>query len=383
MRQRYLSNSGEYAIIEIDGSFSEKKYWNALLIIFQPGDDRMHVNIVMGVFALACWAVFIVLFRKDRSRYRNCYALLLALTSSFLFYVIAVGPFNSLTVLIPVYGILLSILIVPFFLIYNGIVMIRKEGRHLSQLLSLAFGTVILAGEAIAIAGVFRYSFGGPEQVLIPKTFLSVAGAVFSVSVIYGSASFVVFMLYTLFLQIIPSKKDFDFVIIHGAGLLDGDRVSKLLRDRMDKAIEVYRQDPTPPKLIPSGGQGANETISEAEAMKRYLISQGIPESDILPEDKSTTTLENLQFSKRIVDSFEGRKYTALVSSNYHIFRALRYCRKIGLQCTGIGSHIAFYFWPSALIREYIAVHTEKKIAVIFIAGWMVCMMVLMAIIFK
>ena len=126
----------------------------------------MHVNIVMGVFALACWAVFIVLFRKDRSRYRNCYALLLALTSSFLFYVIAVGPFNSLTVLIPVYGILLSILIVPFFLIYNGIVMIRKEGRHLSQLLSLAFGTVILAGEAIAIAGVFRYSFGGYPAVI-------------------------------------------------------------------------------------------------------------------------------------------------------------------------------------------------------------------------
>ena len=132
----------------------------------------------------------------------------------------------------------------------------------------------------------------------------------------------------------------------------------------------VYRKDPSPTKFIPSGGKGADESISEAEAMKRYLLEQGIPEDDIILEDKSTTTLENLKFSKNIIDSREGRKYTALVTSNYHVYRALRYCRRVGLKCKGIGSHVAFYYWPSALIREFIAVHTEKKHAILFILGW-------------
>ena len=111
--------------------------------------------------------------------------------------------------------------------------------------------------------------------------------------------------------------------------------------------------------------------------MKRYLISQGIPEDDILIEDRSTTTYENLSFSKEIIDSQEGRKYTALVTSNYHVYRALRYCRKIGLECTGIGSHVAFYYWPSALIREFIAVHAEPKHLLMFAGGWLFVISVL------
>ena len=190
------------------------------------------------------------------------------------------------------------------------------------------------------------------------------------VTVVYGSISFVIFMLYSVFLMIIPRKRDFDYVIIHGAGLIDGEKVGKLLQDRLDKAIDVYRKDPTPPKLIPSGGRGSDENLSEAEAMKRYLLEQGIPEDDIIMEDQSTTTLENLQFSKSILDGFDGRKYIALVTSNYHVYRALRYCRRVGLKCKGIGSHVAFYYWPSALIREFIAIHTEKKHAIAFMLGW-------------
>ena len=91
----------------------------------------------------------------------------------------------------------------------------------------------------------------------------------------------------------------------------------------------------------------------------------------IIKEDKSATTYENLEFSKAIIDSFEDPKYTALVTSNYHVYRALRYCRKIKMKCVGIGSHVAFYYWPSALIREFIAVHSEKKHLIMFIVGWL------------
>ena len=343
----------------------------------------MRLAIVSIAFSMFCWTMFVLYFRKDRSRYRNCYLLSLALLSLFPLAVGVLGRYSSMPVMLTLWLGLLIILIVPFFLIFNGIVMIRKEGRHLSQLLSLVFGIAILIGELITFGGILRYAALDGKEPFIPQTFIAVFAALFSFTVIYGSVSFLIFMIYTLFLQIIPRKKDFDFVIIHGAGLLDGNRVSKLLQDRLDKAIEVYRADPTPPKLIPSGGKGSDESISEAEAMTRYLVSRGIPEEDILPEDQSTTTLENLQFSKKILDSYEGRKYTALVSSNYHVYRALRYCREIGLKCTGIGSHVAWYFWPSALIREYIAIHMEKKHLILFAGGWLACVALIMYFIYQ
>ena len=330
-----------------------------------------------GMVSLLCWALFIFAFSKDRSRYRNCYFLFIALISVVPFLISLSGPYMNTVAVIIINAVLLILLIVPFFLIYNGIVMIKREGRHLSQLLSLALGGMILLGEAAFFLALFRPYF--TEGAIDPSLWFLVCMMV-SVTVIYGSLSFLIFMLYTLFLQIIPRKKDFDYVIIHGAGLLDGQRVSKLLRDRLDKAIEVYRKDPTPPKLIPSGGQGSDEKISEAEAMKSYLMDQGIPENDIILEDASTTTYENLLNSKKIMDIIEGRKYTALVTSNYHVYRALRYCRKIGLVCTGIGSHVAFYYWPSALIREFIAIHAEKKHAVLFLAGWVFCMAMLLVL---
>ena len=333
--------------------------------------------VMTGVFSAFCWLLFQFSLSRDRSRYRNCYLLFLALLSLVPFILNLAGDYGNYVFALMAQAFLLFLLIVPFFLIHNGIVMIRKEGRHIAHLLSLGLGIVILIGEIATIFAVlaFYIPYGPEASYALSRAPSFIAGVLISVSVIYGSMAFLIFMIYTIFLQIIPRKRDFDYVIIHGAGLLDGERVSKLLQDRLDKAIQIYRKDPTPPKLIPSGGKGSDETISEAEAMKRYLLQKGIPEEDILPEDQSKTTYENLKFSKQILDSMEGRKYAALVTSNYHVYRALRYCRKIGLKCTGVGSHVAFYFWPSALIREFIAIHTEKKHAVTFAAGWLLCML--------
>lgn len=320
---------------------------------------------------LACWGIFAFSFTRDRSRYRNCYLLFLALFATFL----VLFTYLPREAVILVMVILAALLIVPFFLIHNGIVMLKKEGRCAAHLLSLFLGLAVLIGELATFYAVFGYSFtyDPAEAEALYHTGRFIAGAVVSETVIYGSMAFVIFMVYTLFLQIIPRKRDFDFVIIHGAGLIDGERVSKLLQDRLDKAIDIYRKDPTPPKMIPSGGRGDDENISEAEAMRRYLLEKGIPEDDIILEDKSTTTMENIGNSKRIVDSTEGRKYTALVTSNYHVYRALRYGRKVGLVCIGIGSPVAFYYWPSALIREFIAIHAEKKHALWLFAGWLLC----------
>ena len=321
-------------------------------------------------FALFWWILLIISFTKDRSRYRNCWFLFFALVSTG--FAVVFGAEESMPGA-AVFVFFLSglvLLLVPVFLVMNGVIMYRREGHSLANLLSLLFGLVIGAGEIATLYILLT----GTETVLAHRfETINLVSQILSVSVIYASVSFLAFMFYSVFLMIIPRRRDFDYVIIHGAGLLDGDRVSKLLADRIDKAIEVYRKDPTPPVLIPSGGRGDDEKMPEAAAMAAYLREKEIPDDRILLEDRSTNTYENLQFSKKLIEMRDGSKYTALVTSNYHVYRALRYCRKIGLECTGIGSRVAMYYWPSALIREFVAVHAEKKHLIAFLAGWAVC----------
>lgn len=324
---------------------------------------------------IICWGLFAVSFLIDRSRYRNSVFLFVACFFAVCAMIFALGEHGTSYIVYILDALILILLAVPVFLVINGVVMIKREGHSLANLLSLGFGIVIGLGEvatylAVVMPETAANSWDGNNMLHL----ISKYGMFVSVSVIYISIAFLAFMLYCIFLQIIPHKRDFDYVIIHGAGLLSGNRVSKLLADRLDKAIEIYRKDPTPPILIPSGGKGSDEDVSEAEAMAAYLIDKGIPADMIIREDRSTTTFENLENSKAIIESRPGKKDTVLVTSNYHVYRALRYCRKIGLKCTGVGSHVAFYYWPSALIREYIAIHAEKKHLILLVLGWAMCM---------
>ena len=335
-------------------------------------ENKTLIEVISCGSSILFWVLLIISFHKDRSRYRNCYFLFAALVSGTIGLTFFFGEYQVLVIALLLAAVFILMLIIPVFLIWNGVLMIKREGRGLANLLSLILGVIFIVGEAAAF---FAFMIPSVSQAgwKVDSALLGFGrvSMLLGVSVLYLSMSFVVFALYCVFLQLIPRKRDFDYVIIHGAGLLEGDRVSKLLADRIDKAIQIYRKDPTPPMLIPSGGKGSDERISEALAMEVYLLEKDIPPEKIIKEDRSATTFENLKFSKAIIDAQKGRKYTALVTSNYHVYRALRYCRKIGLKCVGVGSHVAFYYWPSALIREYVAVHTEKKRLIMLIVGWL------------
>lgn len=324
-------------------------------------------------YAVPCllfWGVLALSVSVDRSRFRNCIYLLLAAASTApLFCVLsgrhALGTARALSILI--FAVLLS---VPVVLIENGVIMYRKEGRSLANMLSLIMGVLVGVGEFCLFLFFIFPIFWSDRNSEFITTGMKVLLFI-SLSVVYVSLVFAAFMSYTVLLQLIPRKRDFDYVIIHGSGLLRGREVSKLLADRIDKAIEVYEKDPTPPILIPSGGKGRDEEISEAEAMEKYLTEHGIPKDQIIREDRSKTTRENLVFSKKIIDERDTDPYVALVTSNYHVYRALSLCDDIDLECTGIGAHVARYYWPSALLREFAAIMSKKKNLLIFIAGWL------------
>lgn len=323
------------------------------------------------LWCVAVWGVFALIVRHDRSRYRNCFFLAFAVVVTVPALIgIVFGRYSSQAALVVVLLLAVIVLCVPVLLVANGVLMIRREGHGVSNLLSLVLGIAVGVGELAGIVLVLSDTQGWDGLVVSAYPVLIAV----MVSVCYGSLIFVSFMVYTLFLGLIPPRRDFDFVIVHGSGLIGGD-VPRLLADRLDKAIKIYEKDSTPPMIITSGGRGADESRSEASAMAEYLVAHGIPTEKILLEDRSTNTLENLRNSKAIIDAMPGRHLTALVTSNYHVFRCIRYARDIGLECTGIGARVAPYYWPSALIREFVAIHRERKHLVLFVAGWALLML--------
>ena len=255
-----------------------------------------------------------------------------------------------------------ALFLVPVLLIVNGIQMIRRESLCAAHVLSLALGIFVGAGEIAAVVYVLGLAQNGEPH---PWMLLFIA------TIFYFSFLVLSFVLYSVFIQILPHRMDFNYVIIHGCGLADGERPTKLLSNRIDKAIRIYESCAVKPVIIPSGGQGDDEKLSEAQAMKEYLLCRGIPEEDIVCEDRSATTRENLINSKAVIDARPGRKKTALVSSSYHIYRCLRLAREVGLKCIGIGADVAFYYWPSALIREFIAVFLTKSFLIWSILGYL------------
>lgn len=321
-----------------------------------------------AAFSAFFWIALFISMTIDMRRFRNCVLLFLSGLFTLPVIVALAGQYGYEVMMALLYLGVLVLLAVPFFFIGNGIHILRKEGIKLANMLSLLLGILIALGEAGAIYFLYNEFFLETDS---PSGWTPLI-LLFSLTVVYGCLLFLAFMWYTMFIQVIPRKKDFDYVIIHGCGLLGGNGISPLLRQRLDKAIEVYKKDPTPPVMIPSGGKGSDEYVSESEAMAVYLIEHGVKIDDVLIENRSMNTMENLKNCKEIIDARPGRKYTALVTSNYHVYRCLSYCRKIGLTCTGIGSRVAGYYWPSALIREFIAVMREKRHLRLAFIGWLI-----------
>ena len=157
---------------------------------------------------------------------------------------------------------------------------------------------------------------------------------------------------------------DRDVIIILGCWFRKDGTLPPLLRGRVDRAIEYWKQhrEKTGREayIIPSGGQGRDEPMPEAEAMKAYLIAQGIPERLILPETRSKDTLENLRFSGLIMKDHHLSGSVIFATTNYHVFRSGLWAAQAGLDAEGIGSRTKWWFWPNAFIRECIGLIANK-----------------------
>ena len=168
---------------------------------------------------------------------------------------------------------------------------------------------------------------------------------------------------------------DRDYMLILGCQVSKDGSLTPLLRSRVDRALEFARdqEEKTGRNLVfvPSGGQGADEIVSEAGAMREYLLSRGIPDERIIVEDKSTDTEENIRNSMRLIrEHAPGTEPNAAFSTtNYHVFRAGMIAETQGEKLEGIGSPTKRYFWINAFIREFVATLVSERKKHILVVG--------------
>ena len=139
-----------------------------------------------------------------------------------------------------------------------------------------------------------------------------------------------------------------DVIIVLGAEVR-GDQPSPALAERCDWAYQIYKEGYAP-KLILSGAKG-NGRISEAEAMRRYLLKKGVPDDAMLLEENSRTTRENLANSKAIMAE-HGMKTAIIATHLFHQKRAQFLARELEMQTSGYGQKSSTMFEPYWTLRE-------------------------------
>lgn len=134
-----------------------------------------------------------------------------------------------------------------------------------------------------------------------------------------------------------------------------GSRPSLMLLERIESACEFLKENPEVPCIV-TGGKGSDETISEAQCMYDYLVKMGISSDRIYIEDKAVNTVENISFSKKIIEENNLSKNTAIVTDIFHEYRASKIVKKANLNYGSVPADCVWYLLPTFYVRELIAI---------------------------
>ena len=252
-------------------------------------------------------------------------------------------------------------LILVFFV--EGIRVIRHEGIKPTNLLSMLFSVLLCIYLVVcpAIGNLGQNTLG----VMLYTIISCIAVYVLSLLAVYSLSG--VFNLFHL-----KKKRDADYIIVLGAGII-GSRVTPLLAARIEKGIELLCYNPNA-VLIMSGGQGSGEDIPESKAMADYALDKGVDVEKIILEQKSVSTQENLCFSRELMN--KQKPQIIIVTTAYHVFRALILAKQQGIRCVGYGAKTKWYFTLNAFIRAFVGYFKLTWKKHIIVIGIIVCIVI-------
>ncbi len=346
--------------------------WTCICLIFYfSGIEILHGSYFF-ILPLLYLAVFLWQYFKNKTQLRNglLFNILIFVFGIYLVYNASItASLVAFAILGLAFVFLAAVLIFGFvsllvFLYWNALVVLKRESRSLANMLTLLL--------AIFLTFFLVYDFFIAQR--LPEWLTSLLAAL-PFMMFYFALVFFNFLSVSILYQFNHPKPNQDYIIVLGAGLLNGDTVSPLLAKRIDVAIKFYQHQlkvaGKHAKILMSGGQGADEKVPESVAMAAYAKDKGVPQADLLVEEHSTTTLENMQFSKEIMDDKQPIPYQVIfTSNNYHIFRAGIYAHEAGLKADGLGAKTALYYLPNAFLREYIAIVALHKKRHLIVCGF-------------
>lgn len=266
----------------------------------------------------------------------------------------------------------ITLLILSSLTFFSSKILLEKEGRRLKNLLFSAFGI----GMTGMVVWYYLSRFSNDNSNANEIIFLYFACILLYVLYLFTSTT--VYAICYHFRKVTYKPA---YIIVLGSGLI-GKKVPPLLASRINKAVEVWRKNPEA-IIVFSGGQGADELVSEASAMKDYALEhhKDLVEDKLFIEDQSVNTYQNFLFSKKIIEQQGKNQKGLFVSNNFHIFRASLYARKVKLRAQGVGSPTASYYLPNAFTREFIAllVMSKKLQITLFVVWTVICGVLLRA----
>ncbi len=265
----------------------------------------------------------------------------------------------------------------PFLAVFSAAlcvsnaVLIRREGRRFVNVLGVVLSFFLMAG----VAFLFFFDSAGSfstSAALIHDLFAYLFAAVY----LYFECMLIGTMVADAIAARYEPKPDKDFIIILGCGLKQDGSPTPLLQGRIDRALTFAEKQEKltgkAPVFVTSGGKGPDEAISESLAMKRYLLSRGVPEERILEEDRSTTTFENMKYSKEKICAVDPGARIAFSTTNYHVFRSGLFARRVKMRAVGMGAKTKWYFWPNAAVREFAGLLTHHQVKQALILGGLI-----------
>ena len=243
-------------------------------------------------------------------------------------------------------------IVFAILLAVSNIVLMRHEGRQPGNALGLLISIMLILGEALGMYLMMRDSCGSEWEIRLERTLKNTYATLF----IYCQCMLTGAVICGIKAARHKPEPDKDFIMILGCWFRKDGTLPPLLRDRADKALSFWKmQKETSGKkasFVPSGGQGKDEPMPEGEAIRRYLLSQEVPEELILAETRSKSTYENMSFSRELIREKNPDGKVIFATSSYHVFRSGIWAKRAGLQAEGIGSRTRWWFWPNAFMRE-------------------------------
>lgn len=317
---------------------------------FRKNGNFCYPMIVCGGIGIYVMIILMYIIYKMLNNVMNSFA-------NFLYFVTETGTM-LLIALLPI------MLLISILLAISNIWLIFHEGYRLVNMLGIVFAFLWAAGVILSLE-------------LYEITRLLNIDKYIDVSFVKDILTYIVGYIECVFLSTIVCSYlstrykphyNKDYIIILGCAIRKDGSPTPILRGRIDRALqferEQYEKSGKHAKFVPSGGQGGDEVVSEAESMKRYLIEQGIPENQILKEDKSVNTYQNMEFSKKVIendtDNIENAKI-AFSTTNYHVFRGYILAKKIGMKVRGLSAKTKLYFFPNAFLREFIGLLWDQR----------------------